>query len=219
MGLGGRFAFQDAGQSPNTQLTLVELPGLPLLIENRNLPQKLGVKAMDQFRGIREGIALDCEGGSFVGLRGGGWIYDRAGQRLRQFPGDGGGKHLANFLDAVRSRRTADLHAPLREGHVSSAVCHLGNLSWRLGQPASEGACRAALGQHPGAVETLELLERHVAANGVNLAQSRFVLGPWLEVDPRSEEITRVAAGDSALLTRARQMAAGSQRAPYGFGG
>jgi predicted dehydrogenase len=219
MGLGGRFAFQDAGQSPNTQLTLVELPGLPLLIENRNLPQKLGVKAMDQFRGIREGIALDCEGGSFVGLRGGGWIYDRAGQRLRQFPGDGGGKHLANFLDAVRSRRTADLHAPLREGHVSSAVCHLGNLSWRLGQPASENACRAALGQHPGAVETLELLERHVAANGVNLAQSRFVLGPWLEVDPRSEEITRVAAGDSALLTRARQMAAGSQRAPYGFGG
>ncbi|MFM9078846.1 MAG: Gfo/Idh/MocA family protein, partial [Opitutaceae bacterium] len=74
--LGGRFGVDDAAETPNTQLTLLDYPGLPMLVENRNLPAKPGQKAMDSFRGIREGFALDCEGGAFVGLKGGGAIYD-----------------------------------------------------------------------------------------------------------------------------------------------
>lgn len=212
--LGGRFAVDDAGQTPNTQLTLLDYPGCPMLVENRNLPQTRGVKAMDQFRGIREGFALDCEGGSFVGLKGGGWIYDRDGKRLRQFPGDAGGKHLANFLDAVRSRREADLNAPIAEGHVSATLCHLGNISWRLGQPASLAACRSALGTHPGAGETLAQLEKNVAANGVDLSRSQFVLGPWLAVDSATERIT--VSGDSTD-DRARALAQGTHRPGYDF--
>ena len=215
--LGGRFAVDDAGQTPNTQLCLFDYPGFPMLVENRNLPTKSGVKAMDQFRGIREGFALDCEGGSFVGLKGGGWIYDKAGQRLRQFPGDGGGKHMANFLAAVCSRRTEELNAPATEGHVSSTLCHLGNISWRLGRPAPLAACRDALRTHPAAAETLTLLERNVAANGVDLAKSRFVLGPWLEVDAATESIRAVTGGDATTLTASLALARGSDRPPYRF--
>jgi predicted dehydrogenase len=215
-GLGGRFAFDDAGETPNTQLTLVEFADFRMLVENRNLPQKAGVRAMDQLRGIREGICLDCEGGSFVGLRGGGSVFDRDGKRIRQFPGDGGGRHMANFLDAVRARRPAELQAPIAEGHVSSAVCHLGNLSWRLGRPAAESECAAALATHPGAPEAFAALERHLAANGVDAKRTRFVLGPELEPDAEGRTV-RAAGGGSETLAAAQALARGTHRAPYGF--
>lgn len=215
--LGGRFGVDDAGETPNTQLTLFDYPGLPMLVENRNLPAKAGQKAMDQFRGIREGFALDCEGGAFVGLKGGGWIYDRAGQRIKQFPGDAGGRHLANFLGAMRSRRSEDLNAPAIQGHYSSTLCHLGNLSWRLGREASPAACREAVRSQPAAATALDQLSHHLRANQLDPARTRFVLGASLELDPATAAIRAVAGGDSALLARARHLARGAQRAPYDF--
>ncbi len=215
--LGGRFGVDDAAETPNTQLTLVDYPGLPMLVENRNLPAKAGQKAMDAFRGIREGFALDCEGGSFVGLKGGGVIYDREGKRLRQFPGEGGGRHLANFLDAVRSRRVADLNAPLAEGHAASAVCHLGNLSWRLGRADSLAACHEAVRAHAGAAEVVDQLSGHLRANQLDLGQARFRIGPWLEVAPETGALTAVEGATMAELAAAQRLAEGSWRPPYGF--
>jgi predicted dehydrogenase len=215
--LGGRFGVDDAAETPNTQLTLVDYPGLPMLVENRNLPAKAGQRAMDAFRGIREGFALDCEGGSFVGLKGGGVIYDREGKRLRQFPGEGGGRHLANFLDAVRSRRGGDLNAPLAEGHASSAVCHLGNLSWRLGREDALAACREAVRPHAGAAELVDQLAGHLRANQLDLGQARFRIGPWLEVAPDTGALTAVEGASAVELSAARQLAEGRWRSPYGF--
>lgn len=215
--VGGRFGVDDSAQTPNTQLCLFDYPDLPMLVENRNLPAKSGQKAMDQFRGIREGFALDCEGGSFVGLKGGGWIYDKAGKRLKQFPGEGGGRHMANFLQAVRSRRADDLNAPPLQGHYSSSLCHLGNMSWRLGREAPLPACRDAVRQHPAAAEAVEQLARHLRANDLDPDRSRFILGPSIEIDPVSVEIRAVAGGDPATLAAARALARGADRAPYSF--
>ncbi len=216
MCLGGRFGVDDAGETPNTQLTLLDYPDVPMLVENRNLPAKSGQKAMDAFRGIREGFALDCEGGSFVGLKGGGAIYDRDGKRLRQFPGEGGGRHMANFIDAVRSRRAEDLNAPVLQGHYSSTICHLGNLSWRLGRPDTLAACREAVRNQPGAAETVDQLSRHLAANQLEASQALVTVGPWVDLDPTGG-ITAVSGGDSATLKRARALAEGTHRRAYSF--
>ncbi len=45
-----------------------------------------------------------------------------------------GGNHWANFIQAVRSRRTADQNAPVETAHTASALAHLGNISYRLGR-------------------------------------------------------------------------------------
>jgi len=215
--LGGRFAVGDSAQTPNTQLTLIDYPGLPMVIENRNLPMNAGVRAMDQHRGIREGFILDCEGGSFAGLRGGGWIYDRDGKRVRQFVGDGGSGHLANFVDAVRSRKTSALHAPVSEGHVSSVFCHLGNVSWRLGRKASLASCHEAIRGHAQAEAVLDRLAHHLKANDVEVDGDGFMLGPWLEVDPSGARIASVSSGGADTLARANRLARGDHRAGYGF--
>ncbi len=39
-----------------------------------------------------------------------------------------------SFLHAVRSRRVADLNADVEHGHYSAALCHLANISYRLGE-------------------------------------------------------------------------------------
>jgi predicted dehydrogenase len=42
--------------------------------------------------------------------------------------------HFTNFFDCVRSRRWQDLNADILEGHLSTSLCHLGNIACRLGR-------------------------------------------------------------------------------------
>lgn len=42
-----------------------------------------------------------------------------------------------SFLHAVRSRKVEDLNADVEHGHYASALCHLANISYRLGDPVS----------------------------------------------------------------------------------
>jgi len=42
--------------------------------------------------------------------------------------------HFKNFIDCVTSRNKADLNAPIEEGHISCALVHLANASYRLGR-------------------------------------------------------------------------------------
>jgi predicted dehydrogenase len=45
-----------------------------------------------------------------------------------------GQAHFENFIAAVRSRQSDTLHAPIEDGHFSSSLCHLGNISYRVGR-------------------------------------------------------------------------------------
>jgi predicted dehydrogenase len=42
--------------------------------------------------------------------------------------------HFENFIDCVRSRKVQNLRAPIEDGHLSSTLCHLGNISYRVGR-------------------------------------------------------------------------------------
>ena len=42
--------------------------------------------------------------------------------------------HFQNFIDCVRSRNREDLHCEILEGHMSTALCHLANISFRTGR-------------------------------------------------------------------------------------
>lgn len=49
-------------------------------------------------------------------------------------PEDTGEEHFANFIEAVRSRRREDLHCEIEEGHLSTSLAHLANISYRTGR-------------------------------------------------------------------------------------
>ena len=41
--------------------------------------------------------------------------------------------HAGNFVDVIRGKATT-LNSPITEGHVSTTLCHLGNIAWRVGR-------------------------------------------------------------------------------------
>jgi hypothetical protein len=42
--------------------------------------------------------------------------------------------HFANFLEAVRAGKNDGLHCSILEGHLSTSLCHLANISYRVGR-------------------------------------------------------------------------------------
>jgi predicted dehydrogenase len=48
--------------------------------------------------------------------------------------GDATGLHMQNFLAACRSRNYKDLHDPLNNAYLSASLCHLANISYRVGR-------------------------------------------------------------------------------------
>jgi predicted dehydrogenase len=50
---------------------------------------------------------------------------------------DAGQVHFENFIECMRSRKSENLKAPIEEGHFSTTLCHLGNISYRVGRSLS----------------------------------------------------------------------------------
>ena len=42
--------------------------------------------------------------------------------------------HFQNFIDCVRSRRREDLNCEVEQGHLSTSLCHLANIAYRVGR-------------------------------------------------------------------------------------
>lgn len=124
---GGRFGYIDQGETPNTQSVLLRYDDCLLQFEVRglNTNDELGVRVGVIFYGT-EGILTMPSYDSYRVFQ---------GPKLEPGPsGKGGGDHYANFLDAVKSRDPGRLNAPVLDGHLSAALCHLGNVAYRVGR-------------------------------------------------------------------------------------
>jgi len=185
MSIGGRFGYNDDdGETANTQIVLLDYKPAPIIYEVRNLPRKKGDTAMDEYRGVRSGAVIQCENGYFAG----GWAYDNNGEKIKQFKVSGGSGHHGNFIKAVRNHKASDLNADILEGHLSTALCHLGNISHLLGVEASPAEIRERLQGDKEAMETFESFQSHLSANEVDIKKTRAVLGPWVTMDSEKEQ-------------------------------
>jgi hypothetical protein len=203
----------------------------PLIFEVRGLPAKAGTagggdsdeaggkkggrkggSAMDNYRGVAVGNVIDCEGGSVVTTEYfSATAYDKSGAVVKEFKGTD--RHMQNFIDVVRSRKTANLHGPILEGHVSSALCHLGNISHVLGKTASPEVLREKVKSNAALAEAYGRMAGHLAANNVNLAKTPLIYGVPLTLAPQKSANPESFVGEFAkeanpLLTR-------QYRAPY----
>jgi hypothetical protein len=163
---------------------------------------------MDSYRGVRIGNVVDCEGGSVVsGSYTEATAFDKNGKVIKQFAGPD--RHMQNFIDVVRNRRTSDLYGPVDEGHVSSALCHLGNMSHRLGAATPEGEIREQVKGNAALAEAHGRMIEHLRANNVDLGQTPLTLGAPIAFDPMTEQLT-----DPNMRIRLAAMEP-AYRAPY----
>jgi predicted dehydrogenase len=191
--IGGRFGYIDDGQTANTQICVFDYGDCKLIFEVRGLPTNglLGAKVGNIFYGS-EGYLVIPSYSSAV-------AFNSKGEKIKEFKG--GGDHYGNFVQAVRSRKPSLLKADILEGHVSSALCHLGNVSYRLGTLQPFNKKTKAFGDDKDAYEALARMEEHLKENKVPLDQTSYHLGPKLAFDPKSETFINNAKAD-AMLTR-----------------
>lgn len=208
--IGGRYVYDDDATTPNTQIAFYDFETAPVIFEVRGLPMNTGMETMDHYRGVRIGIVVECEGGWYAGGQGGGWTYDRDGQKVQQFPAAGTDRHIEHFIEAVRSRNARHITAPIEGGHRSSALPHMANISYRLGRQLHPDAVREEIRSLPGGEEAFQRFAEHLRANDVDLEKDRVVLGPMLEYDATVERFRGLWTG-----RRANRLLSREYRPPY----
>jgi predicted dehydrogenase len=195
---GGRLGYEDAGETPNTMVIVHEYPddGKTLVFEVRGLKT-------DALRTAKIGVIFYGSEG-YVVLTGYATAaaFDLKGNVVKRF--NGGGNHYSNFLKAVRSGKKEDLHADILDGHLSSALCHLGNISYNMGREISCADLKKHLSDvktNDNAWETFDRVTAHLTDNGINIDETKLRIGPQLTFDPVKEIFPGNDAANK-LLTR-----------------
>jgi predicted dehydrogenase len=124
---GGKYHFHDDQQTPDTLRVNYTYSGKTITWEHR-------LWSAHGLEGRSAAVAFCGERGTLIVDRGGWKVYGQK-ETAAAGPSDLLEPHLRNFVDSVKSRAVPA--CSLETGHVSSALCHLGNIAYRLGRTVS----------------------------------------------------------------------------------
>lgn len=133
-GLGGKFAYPDLAQeTPDTLTTLYEFDKFNLVWDSA-----MGID--NGSYGKNHGIAFIGNNGTLVLYRGGWEVLEepqsknKASKAFAKPVDNGLQKHMQNFIDVVKSRKTDELRCSIQAGAHVATVAQMGNISFRSGQ-------------------------------------------------------------------------------------
>jgi hypothetical protein len=193
---GGRYANNDQGQTPNAMVTVFDYGETQLVFEVRGLKSP-------GFRGQSVGNVLHFEEGVVAGGKfypkgkGDGEPVPKAGDAARVSAGG----PFGNFIDCVRTRDAAKLNADIEVGHVSSGLCHLGNVSYRLGKDEGYDPKTGTVSGNDAATEALGRMADHLKDHGIKFDGKNLRVGRALTFDTGTETFVNDAEANK-LLTR-----------------
>jgi predicted dehydrogenase len=140
---GGVLFFKDAQETPDTQVVTWDYDGLTLAFEQTlwtPYQQKTPFNLRDRdllpnwpFSGTRVEI-YGSKQWMLLGRHGDGWeVFDGDFKSVaHHFGRQSNDEHVANFLDCIRSRQRPN--GDIEELHLSTLLCHYGNIAYRLGR-------------------------------------------------------------------------------------
>ncbi len=121
---GGIHHFQDERETPDTLSVQYSFPQASLVWEHRQWSNH-GVE------GRSAAVAFYGDNGTLIVDRGGWKIYGRR-DSLTADSSELQGAHLRDFVRSVRTREAPS--ATIEIGHLSTTLCHLGNIAYRVGR-------------------------------------------------------------------------------------
>jgi predicted dehydrogenase len=143
---GGEFFFKDVAQTPDTSIVNYAYDGLTLIFEQAwwtpymiKVPgavRESTTQFPDWYPFIGTRIEIyGSEGMMILGRHGGGWqTFDREGHKIasdKQTFAAMQAAHVGNFISCINDRKRPN--ADVEEGHISAALCHMANISYRVG--------------------------------------------------------------------------------------
>ena len=178
--LGGRLGYIDNGDVANSQVSIYQWDDALLISDVRGLPIKssvtFGLKGMHPLGGAAN-IWYGTDGYVVGPNYTSGVAFDYDGNEIGKWSGGEYQAHFANFIKAVRSRNYKDLHLDIEDGHLSSALAHLGNVSYRLGSAVPEGTRPSLMSDNSHVMKTLSTFEDYLRESGVDFSTTKLFLG------------------------------------------
>ncbi|TWT97814.1 Inositol 2-dehydrogenase [Botrimarina colliarenosi] len=211
LSIGGRLGYDDAGDTPNTQVAYFDYEAAPLIFETRGLPRsKAGQsswgRSMDRYRDAGVAVIIQCEGGHvLVPSYTEAIAYDNTGAEVKHWRG--GANHHTNWLKAIEAGDRSLLNAEIQEGHLSSSLCHVGGASHQLGERVVANDIAAKIASMPLLSASFDRMASHLRANDVDIDhdEESLTLGKWLEIDGETERFVGSDEADKLFRCPSRE--------------
>lgn len=194
MAVGGRFQWDDQGQTPNTMFGLAEYPnGQSVFFNVRNVNY-------DTYERQVENEYYFEDGGRIVR----GHYFAKGsdvGEKISVPPGQvTPGGNWGSFVAACRAGDPSMANGNALDAHYGCVLGHLMNNSYRLGSKVSFNAKAGRFGDNRDAAEHFARLHETMR-DGVGIPEDKaeYVVGPWLTFDGESE----MHSGEHALAANA----------------
>jgi predicted dehydrogenase len=139
---GGRYELKDGGETPDVQQAIYSFPGCVVTWNGCEISGFEPIRYPEGDPRIKPLIEFHGTKGSMVLTRRGYWVtpqiwtgdgQDREAPAMQPLSATATGfPHARNFLDCVKSRKRPI--ADVEEGHLTIAMCHLGNIATKLGR-------------------------------------------------------------------------------------
>ena len=121
---GGRYHFEDDQETPDTTLATYDFGEVGASWDGSSCHPRGGEKIPF--------VSFYCENGTFENHGGGYRMVDLKGKLIEERSGPGGEKgHIENFFNCIRNGGTPN--SDIAEGHISTMLCHLGNIAYITG--------------------------------------------------------------------------------------
>ena len=200
MAIGGRFKWDDQGETPNTMFGLAQYPnGQYVLFNVRNVNYKGYQRQVYNEYYLEDGSKIIGEGNYKI-IRPG---SDHA-EDLKLPPGDvTPGGNWGSFISAIRAGDPSMANGDVMDAHYGCVMGHLMNNSYRLGKKVPFNAKAGKFGDDPIAAEHFMKLHE-IMSDGVGIPEdgAEYVVGPWLTFDPETERHTGDYADEANALLK-----------------
>jgi len=197
MAIGGRFLWNDLGETPNTMFGMAEYPnGQYVFFNVRNVNY-------DGYKRQVENEYYFEDGGKIIGGR----YYARGSDKGEKFDIPKGhvtpGGNWGSFIAACRAGDPKMANGNAQDAHRGCVLGHLMNNSYRLGKSVPFNARAGRFGDNKDAYEHFMKLHE-IMSDGVGLPEdgTNYTVGPWLTFDPETERHTGPFATEANELLK-----------------
>ena len=202
MGMGGRFKWNDQGETPNTMFAMAEYPNGQMVFFNvRNVNHKGYERQVFNEYYLEDGSVITGESKYMIRRPG-----SSKAEPLEIEPGKvTPGGCWNSFIAAVRSGDPDMANGNATEAHYGSVLGHLMNNSYRLGEKVPFNVRAGRFGDNVDAtrhfVKLHTIMEHKV---GIPKDQANYIVGPTLEFDPATERHVGEMADQANSLLKNR---------------
>ena len=198
MAIGGRFQWNDQGETPNTMFAIAQYPnGQYVFFNVRNVNYKGYKRQVQNEFYFEDGGWMDAKGNYYPAEGKTPEKVDIPAAKITP------GGTFGSFVAACRAGDQGMINGNMEEAHYSCVTGHVMNNSYRLGKKVPFNAKAGQFGDNKEAHEHFMKLHA-IMKDGVGVPEdgAEYVVGPWLTFDPKTERFTGDHAKEANNLLR-----------------